>query len=243
MSHRPTEYYRLTLSSVLGQRLPPTRPTTIEPTANPTPTTRHNVLTAASVVYDADMGPVDTLHEGGEWGVLVESFVTGKYNQPSTPTVKFRPVVPVMQVEIPELSVGGQYHLVPGNYDAPIKQLAMTTTTNRSKLHLGTCVPASTIGPAVRLAQGGDTDSQSHQYMELPQSTFTRVKQGPYGLMNLTVNLLDERGNALVSEWTDDVTTNVPIPTDSYVSGTAAAQAQIGADYVMTLLFSHIPPP
>ncbi len=249
--NRPTEYYRLTVSSVLGDR--------IRPSKLPTGKLEDDWKSAASVRYSTDMGPVDLMHEGGDWGVLIESFVTGTHTVTVQGTTSdFDAGVPsstgAMLVSIPELSVGGNYVLEAGDKRMP--HVNQITRPAASTLRQGTCVASSCIGAAMHLredvratlttspapADPPVATVQSHQsvvrrYLEHPQKHPTRCKCSPMALQSMTVELLDERGNAYNAPWMR--ATNSPIVSDPGAQEVVKG-ANEGLDYTMTLLFMRM---
>ena len=241
-SKRPTEYYRLTVSSVLGDR--------VRPSKLPTGKLEDGWKSAACVRYNTDMGPVDLLHEGGDWGVIVESFMTGAYEQDGGPTpADENDGVPsstgAMLVSIPELSVGGNYVLEAGDKSMP--HVNQITRPAGSELRQGTCVASSCIGAAMYLREQrsvvefdddtGENTAMVRHYLERPQQYPTRCKCSPMALQSMTVELLDERGNAYSAPWMR--ATNTPVVSDPGAH-TVVNGANEGLDYTMTLLFMRM---
>ncbi len=238
-TNRPTEYYRLTVSSILGERMRPSRRYTTQSEPKWSTDRKDPAITAASVRYNVNMGNVDLLHEGGEWGVLVESFQTSSFVKLDNVDGLYTQTQ-AMFIDIPELSVGGSYRLEASDNTTSKKHLPMTT--GESTLNLGTCVNSSSVGPAVHLREssGFGTDLPPVMQMERAQEYPTRCKCGPMGLQSMTVNLVDERGNAFDAVWLrDDSPNNAPQPDNAHPLNTPtdAAKPQMGADYTMTLLF------
>lgn len=254
-SNRPTEYYRLTVSSVLGDRVKPRKPPT-----GIIPEVVEPYNTAASVRYNTDMGPVDLMHEGGDWGVLVESFCTGEYQAKQIEGASNGDASkvdanagwgesPAMFVSIPELSVGGNYSLEAGDKSMPYAYSIVNE--NGHDLRQGTCVPTTNIGGAMCLRENvrqvtaltntqGKVDeplTYVHHYLEHPQTKPTRCRCAPMDLQSMTVELLDARGNALNSKWMRE--SNKPIVSDPGASPVVRG-ANFGLDYTMTLLFMRM---
>ena len=235
---RPAEFYRLTLTSILGERLPTSEPRAPRPTW-PAPTggaaaRTDEPVTAASVKYLTDMGNIDLLHEHGEWGVVIESFHTGVFHAAgqTEDNEASRASTNTMFVDIPELSVGGSFRLEEGDASTPNKRLIGASATQ--SMRLGTCVNTSSIGPAISLLERA-LGTMMQMHMESPQLKPTRCRCAPMLLQSLTVNLLDETGRPLNTTWLRDALTNIP-----EVNGTPIGKAQMGADYTMTLRFERM---